>query len=71
MFTILFLMIFTFFLFISIFPYTRMSLNKKNCLGFGFFRQIFVSTPSPTNTRPGTAKGCNDKCRNVSVKYNN
>lgn len=53
--------IFTFFLFISIFPYTRMSLNKKNCLGFGFFRQIFVSTPSPTKTRPGTAKGCNNK----------
>lgn len=35
-----------------------MSLNKKNCLGLGFLRQIFVNTPSPTNTRPGTAKGC-------------
>lgn len=36
-----------------------MSLNKKNCLGFGFLRQILVNTPSPTKTRPGTAKGYN------------
>lgn len=49
----------TFFLFISIFPYTKMSLNKKNCLGLGFLRQILVNTPSPTNTRPGTANGWN------------
>lgn len=34
-----------------------MSLNKKNCLGLGFLRQILVNTPSPTNTRPGTANG--------------
>ena len=40
----------TFFLLITIFPYTMMSLNKKNCLGFGFLRHIFVRTPSPTNT---------------------
>lgn len=38
-----------------------MSLNKKNCLGLGFLRQILVNTPSPTNTRPGTANGCNHK----------
>lgn len=34
-----------------------MSLNRKNCLAFGFFRHIFVSTPSPTNTRPCSANG--------------
>ena len=36
-----------------------MSLNRKNCLGFGFFRHILVKTPSPTKTLPDTARGCN------------
>jgi hypothetical protein len=60
-------MIFTFFLLISIFPYTKISLNKKNCLGFGFLRQILVKTPSPTNTRPGTAKGWINKYKYYST----
>lgn len=38
-----------------------MSLNKKNCLGFGLLRHIFVKTPSPTNTRPGIANGWKEK----------
>ena len=33
------------------FPYTRISLNKKNCLCFGLFLQSFVKIPSPTSTR--------------------
>ena len=37
-----------------IFPYTRISLNRKNCRGLGFFLQALVSTPSPTSTRPDT-----------------
>lgn len=57
----------TFFLFIIIFPYTKMSLNKKNCLGLGFLRQILVNTPSPTNTRPGTAKGCKQVLLQIKV----
>lgn len=36
-----------------------MSLNKKNCLVFGFFLHIFVRTPSPTRTLPGTPNGYN------------
>lgn len=47
----------TFFLFITIFPYTKISLNRKNWRAFGRFRHTFVSTPSPTRTRPGTASG--------------
>jgi len=47
----------TFFLLMTIFPYTRMSLKRKNCLAFGFFRHILVRTPSPTSTRPGTPSG--------------
>lgn len=46
-----------FFLPITILPYTRISLNKKNCLAFGRLRHIFVRTPSPTRTRPGIANG--------------
>ena len=34
-----------------------MSLNRKNCRGFGFFLHIFVRTPSPTSTLPDTARG--------------
>lgn len=48
----------TFFLLMTIFPYTRMSLKRKNCRAFGFFRHILVRTPSPTSTRPGTPSGC-------------
>ncbi|MCP5046952.1 MAG: nitrite/sulfite reductase, partial [bacterium] len=33
-------------------------MNRKNCLGFGFFLHIFIRTPSPTKTRPGRARGC-------------
>lgn len=47
-----------FFLLITMLPYTRMSLNRKNCLAFGRLRHIFVSTPSPTKTRPTTFNGC-------------
>jgi len=47
----------TFFLLMTIFPYTRMSLKRKNCRAFGFFRHILVRTPSPTSTRPGTPSG--------------
>ena len=46
-----------FFLLRIMFPYTRRSLNRKNCLGLGFFLQALVRTPSPTRTRPGTFKG--------------
>lgn len=42
-----------FFLPMMMLPYTRMSLKRKNCLGFGRLRHIFVRTPSPTRTRPG------------------
>ena len=51
----------TFFLLMTIFPYTRMSLKRKNCRAFGFFRHILVRTPSPTSTRPGTPSGY--KCK--------
>ena len=30
--------------------------HKLTCLGLAFFLQHFVSTPSPTNTRPGLAR---------------
>lgn len=59
------------------FPYTSMSLNKKNCLGLDFFRHIFVNTPSPTNTLRGAAKGyhlfniSNFYCKNVFENKNN
>ena len=33
-------------------PYTRMSLNRKNCLGLTPVLQDLVSTPSASNTRP-------------------
>lgn len=46
-----------FFLLITMLPYTRISLNKKNCLAFGRLRHIFVSTPSPTKTRPWIFNG--------------
>lgn len=46
-----------FFLLITIVAYTRMSLNKKKYLGFGFLRHSLIKTPSPTRARPGTAKG--------------
>lgn len=46
-----------FFLPITIFPYTNMSLKRKNWRGFGLLRHILVSTPSPTNTLPGI-KSC-------------
>lgn len=46
-----------FFLLITILPYTKISLKRKNWRAFGFFLHIFVSTPSPTRTRPGTCKG--------------
>lgn len=42
-----------FFLPMIMLPYTRMSLKRKNCRGFGRLRHIFVRTPSPTSTRPG------------------
>ena len=41
-----------FMLLITILPYTNKSLNKKNILGFGFFLQAFVRTPSASRTRP-------------------
>jgi hypothetical protein len=47
----------TFFLLMTIFPYTRMSLKRKNCRALGFFLHILVRTPSPTSTRPGTPRG--------------
>lgn len=46
-----------FFLLITMLPYTRISLNKKNCLAFGRLRHILVSTPSPTKTRPWIFNG--------------
>lgn len=45
-----------FFLFITMLPYTRMSLNRKNWRALGFFRHIFVRTPSPTRTLPCSAR---------------
>lgn len=42
-----------FFFPMMMFPYTRISLKRKNCRGFGLLRHIFVRTPSPTSTRPG------------------
>ena len=30
---------------------------RLTCLGLAFFLQHFVSTPSPTSTRPGLARG--------------
>lgn len=47
-----------FFLLITMLPYTRISLNKKNCRAFARLRHIFVRTPSPTKTRPTTFNGC-------------
>ena len=38
-------------------PYTRMSLKRKNCRGFSFFLHIYLSIPSPTNTRSEMASG--------------
>ncbi|KAG7272006.1 LOW QUALITY PROTEIN: hypothetical protein CRUP_012026 [Coryphaenoides rupestris] len=38
-------------------PYTRMSLNRKNCRALGFLRHSLVRTPSPISTRPGMASG--------------
>uniref|UniRef100_A0A224Y505 Uncharacterized protein n=1 Tax=Panstrongylus lignarius TaxID=156445 RepID=A0A224Y505_9HEMI len=49
------------------FPYTRMSLNKKNCLALGFFLHIFVRTPSPTSTLPCTASGCPELPKQLST----
>lgn len=46
-----------FFLLITMLPYTRISLNRKNCLAFGRLRHIFVRTPSPTKTRPWIFSG--------------
>lgn len=43
-----------FFLPITIFPYTRMSLKRKNCRGFARLRHIFVNTPSPTYKKKET-----------------
>lgn len=43
-----------FFLLITMLPYTRMSLKRKNWRAFDRLRHILVSTPSPTSTRPGT-----------------
>ena len=47
-----------FFLLMMILPQTRISLNKKNCLGLGSFRHPLVKTPSPTKTRLGAVRGC-------------
>nr|CAB3249356.1 lactoylglutathione lyase-like [Phallusia mammillata] len=49
------------------FPYTMMSLNKKNCLCFGFFLHSLVSTPSPTRTLDGLAKDFPDDPKHVST----
>ena len=47
-----------FFLLMMILPQTRISLNKKNCLGLGSFLHPLVKTPSPTKTRLGAVRGC-------------
>lgn len=60
-----------FFLLITILPYTRMSLNRKNCLAFGRLRHIFVKTPSPTSTRPCIFSGCRaEGKRQTTIKSN-
>ncbi|TNN36966.1 hypothetical protein EYF80_052870 [Liparis tanakae] len=46
-----------FFFWITMLPYTRMSLKRKNCRALGFLRHSLVSTPSPISTRPGMTSG--------------
>ena len=41
----------------TILPYTRISLNKEDCLALGFFLHNLVNMPSQIRTRPGTVKG--------------
>ncbi len=46
-----------FFFWMTMLPYTRMSLKRKNCRALGLLRHSFVRTPSPISTRPGMTSG--------------
>lgn len=59
-----------FFLLMTMLPYTRMSLNRKNWRALGFLRHIFVRTPSPTRTRPCSAKGWNESKNEIYTLMN-
>lgn len=56
-----------FLLLITMLPYTRMSLNRKNMRGFGFLRHSLVKIPSPKRTLPGTARGCPEAPKQFST----
>ncbi len=46
-----------FFFWMTMLPYTSMSLKRKNCRALGLLRHSFVRTPSPISTRPGMTNG--------------
>lgn len=46
-----------------------MSLKRKNCRGFAFFRHIFIKTPSPIKTRSGWDKGRPEEPKQTSTLF--
>lgn len=55
------------FLAMTMFPYTIISLKRKNCRCLGFFLQSFVRTPSPTSTLDGHVSGLPEDPKHVST----